>query len=430
MLLKFELKGITKNPLSLAKELDKSQYWDRKEIENYQLNALNKLTIEAKKNVKYYQKEEYKNINSFFCLNDYSKNIPILEKNNIKESAKSLINTTNKNGFEHATSGSTGQPMKIRVYKLAEAYRVASKMRFYKWWGVNMFDRNVLIWKKSKYKKGVFHKLKMLELKLLGRLELSVFDLNDETVYNYFKKIDNFKPKYIRGYKSGIFELARLMDKHNLQFKKSQLKVVVVTSEILFEHERNIMERVLKCSVANEYGGADGGLYANECPKGSLHINEESVYISSDTDENAYVTEIFNKAMPLMNYKNEDRVVFSDNLCSCGRNLKVIEEVKGRSSDYILCPDGTKTNSLVLGAIFTKIEKKHTQSIIQFRVIQKDYKLKVEIIPGRNFVKEFIKEIETSIFREISKSLEIEFQLVQKIEPEKSGKLRFFIGHS
>ncbi len=430
MLFKFEVQGITKNPISIAKQLMKSQYWDRKKINKYQLDHLNKLTHEAIKNVKYYQKDEYKKINSFECLNSYSENIPVLTKSRIKESAKFLINSNNKNGFEHATSGSTGQPMKIKVYKLAEAYRIASKIRFYQWWGVNMFDRNVLIWKKAKRNKSVLYNFKKLELKLLGRLELSVFDLNDDTVYNYFKKIDNFKPKYIRGYKSGIFELARLMDKHDLQFENSQLKVVVVTSEILFENERSFIERVLQCPVANEYGGADGGLYANECPEGSLHINEESIYISTDMDQNAFVTEIFNRSMPLINYKNEDRLVFSDKSCSCGRNLKVIKEVKGRSSDYILCRDGKKTNSLVLGAIFTKIEKEHAQSIIQFRVIQNDYKLKIEIIPGINFVEEFFKEIEASIFRDISNSLEIEFQLVKKIQAEKSGKLRFFIRQS
>lgn len=429
MYFKYALDGLTHNPISIAKKLEKSQYWDRSKIENNQLMQINNLIADTKKNVKYYQTGKYKNISTFENLDSFAKYYPVIDKEDIKENANFLTNTNNKS-FIHTTSGSTGKPMSFYISDLAVAYRIANNIRFYHWCGVNMFDKNVLIWKKRKQKKSIRLFFKKIELKLLGRMELVVFELNDSTIYDYFKKIDDFKPKYIRGYKSAIFELARLMDKHGLQFEKNQLKVAVVTAEILFENEKNLIERVLKCRVANEYGAADGGLYASECPEGSLHVNEESVYISTDNSDNLYVTEIFNKAMPLINYKNEDRLVFSDKPCSCGRNSRVIKEVKGRISDYVLCPDGTRKNGLMIGTIFSKIERKCAQSIIQFRVIQEDFKLKIELIPGENFVNEFLKEIEDSIHNDFSKGLEIELKVVQKIEAEKNGKVRFFIRKS
>ncbi len=427
MYFKYALDGLTNNPISIAKKLKESQYWDRMKIENYQLKQLNNLIVDAKKNVKSYQREKYKNISTFKNLDSFSKYNPIIEKEYIRENADFLISNNNNKRFKHYTGGSTGKPLSVDVSELAVAYRIASHIRFYNWWGINMFDRNVLIWKKRKQKKSMRSFFKKIELKLLGRLELDVFNINDRTIFDYFNKIENFKPKYIRGYKSGVFELARLMEKHNLQFTNSKLKMVVVTSETLFLQERLFIEKILKCKVANEYGAADGGLYAVECPDGSLHINEESVFISSDMDDSAYSTELFNNTMPLINYRNEDIVVFSDRSCSCGRNLKVIKEIKGRISDYILCSDGTKKHCYAADLILENIAAKYKDSITQFRITQINYKLKIKIIPGNNFVKELFREIESEIFVEISKDLEIEFQLVQHIKREKNGKLRTFI---
>jgi len=427
LFIKYRKQGVTTNPFSLLNELEESQYWDRNKIESFQLNHLNELFSYSKKNVKYYQQDKYKDISSVSSFESFNKNFPALYKENIKDNSSILMSDNVGKRIKHATSGSTGKPMTIEISGLAEAYRIASRLRFFRWWKVDFYDRNVLIWRKPKPKSQIFSLLETIKVKLLGKLKLDVFELNKHTVFDYFNKIEKFKPLYIRGYKSGIYELARLMDINNLQFKKTRLKVVVVTSEILLEKERDFMKKVFNCKIANEYGAADGGQFSFECPDGSMHINEELVYISSDENNNAHVTELFNNGMPLINFKNEDRVTLSNEQCSCGRNLMIISKIEGRTTDYIACKDGTKKHSLVFVGIFNAIENEYQESINQFRAIQKGNKLKFEIIAGKNYSDKVENLLELLIRQEICNNIDIEIQLVDQIQREKNGKLRYFI---
>lgn len=252
--------------------------------------------------------------------------------------------------------------------------------------------------------------------------------MNDKTIFSYVKQIDDFDPKYIRSYKSGLYEFARLMEKHKLQFKKADLKVAIVTSETLLDSERKYIENILKCKVANEYGAAEGGFYACECPDGSMHINEETNFITTDINNNAIVTELFNNSMPLINFKNDDKILISNDYCTCGRTSRLIIRIEGRVGDYILCPDGTKKNSFVLAYIIREsVEEGYKGSIKQYRVIQNENKFLMEFVPGENYTEEVSDIIKKRMHKEIGQEIEIEIKLVPQIKREKSGKLRIFI---
>lgn len=423
----YRKKGIKTSPFSLLKELEESQFWDRKRIESFQLDQMNRLFSSSIENVKYYQQDQYKDILSITNFESFNQNFPELYKENIKAYSSILMNDNLEKRIKHSTSGSTGKPMTIEISGLAESYRIASRLRFFRWWNVDFYDRNVLIWRQPKSKKRIFSLLDRIKIILLGRLKLDVFTLNKDTIFDFFNKIEEFKPVYIRGYKSGIYELARLMHENNLQLKKTQLKLAIVTSEILLEKERDFMEKVFKCKIANEYGGADGGQFAFECPEGSMHINEELVYISADKNNNAHVTELFNNGMPLLKFKNEDSVILSDEHCSCGRKLKLISKIQGRITDYIFCADGTKKHSLVFVGIFNTIEDNYKESINQFQAIQTGNKLKLKLIRGANYSDEVKKLLKLLVRQEICDNIVLEIQLVEQIEREKSGKLRYFI---
>src|SRR5205823_58106 len=50
------------------------------------------------------------------------------------------------------------------------------------------------------------------------------------------------------------------------------------------------------------------------------------------------VTDLVNRAMPLVRYQIGDVVVPSDRVCRCGRGLPLVERVEGREADYVLTP--------------------------------------------------------------------------------------------
>ena len=431
MAFKFRMKGIQPNPFKLATKLEKSQYWDRNEIENFQLKMLNKRFNESRENVEFYGMSKYSHLDNFKNLKQFKEKIPVLNKEDIKINSRILVNKNNIKSNEHETSGSTGQPMRFLVSNEAESYRFANNVRFFHWWDLSIYDKNILIWKvRPKTGNGILSSLKKLETRFLGRRVLNVFDLNDNSILDYFQTIEKFKPKYIRGYKSGVYELARLMDKNDLRFSSPFLKLAIVTSETLEDYERNLISKVFQCKVANEYGSAEAGLFSLECPHGSLHINEESVFIYTDKNQNSYVTELFNNAMPLINYKNNDSVIINEKKCSCGKSLKVIDTVRGRVGDFIQLKDGTRIHSFAIGMLMGEINEKFEDSIYKYKVIQQKTKLIIKIIPCLNFNKNIIGEIQNLVKCRISSEFDVQVIIVDNIPREKSGKLRSFVRQS
>lgn len=217
------------------------------------------------------------------------------------------------------------------------------------------------------------------------------------------------------------------MEKKNLRFVNFDLKVATVTAEKLYENERKYIETVLGCKVANEYGAVEAGLFAYECPMGSMHINEEAVYMYTNKKNEAIVTEFFNDSVPLINYKNEDIISISENYCTCGRTSRIINDIEGRVSGYIKRTDGTRINQLILPIIFRKFyEGKFKNSVRKYKIIQKGFFFTVKIIPLENFNKECEDYIRKSMFKEIGNDIDIKIELVEKIERGKSGKVAIF----
>jgi len=414
------------SPNKIFKELKKSQYWSREKVEKFQLEKLNTLIHDAGKNSKFYN-SSFKNLNlPLNDLNQFKSIIPFITKSDIIKNSKLLKGEGSLKSYKHSTSGSSGDPLSVYISGMAEAYRKAGGLRFRDWWGIKPYEKSVLIWRYDNKTGGsLVDKLKKY---FKSRYDINVYGLNDETIKDHFENIEKIRPAYIRGYTSGVLEFARLLDKNNLSFKNAKFKVVIVTAENLFDHDRKYIERILKCKVANEFGSAEAGLFAYECPSGSMHIFEEANYIYNDKNLFAYMTEFFNDAMPLINYKNDDKIKVSNDLCNCGRTLKVIEELAGRESGYIEKSDGTKLNQGILICLFIELQEKgYSQAIEKFKVIQKGNKFDVYIVPLKNFDKEVENYIRKKMRSLIGENIIIHFYLKDKIEREKSGKLRYFV---
>lgn len=422
------IKGVTQHPRKLLQELNDSQYWNRSLMHESQLSRLNNLINESCSNVPYYNALKDSISLPLKDLVDFNQHFPRITKDIIINESKNLENKLEKSYVVHATSGSTGTPLQVKISNQAESYRIANRMRFYKWWGLDFYDKHVLIWRSAdKETSFLKNKMKSFQYFLMGRLNIDVFDLKADTIHGYVKTIEKFRPKYLRGYKSGVLEFARLMYDNKININDSSIQLIIVTSEVLLMEERRFIQDVFGVKVANEYGAADGGQFAFECPEGSLHVNEESVFMTSDSMNNLCLTELYNDKMPLINYENQDRVIFSEKDCACGRTLKVIDHIVGRTADYIDCMDGTKKHSLIFIGVFNELQIKFNKSIKQFRVIQNDNLLTIEIVPDKNYeaiIEDFLRE---NVYDKVCSDLRVHFEYVEKINRESNGKLRYFV---
>jgi phenylacetate-CoA ligase len=196
-----------------------------------------------------------------------------------------------------------------------------------------------------------------------------------------------------------------------------------------------LIREVFKCAVLNRYGSREVGDVACSCEKNKgLHLNIFNNYVEILNKDlkpckngefgRVYVTTLSNFSMPLIRYDIGDIAVpVEKNKCSCGRGMPLISSVKGRDVNLFKKRDGT----LIDGEYFTHLFY-FKNWVNKFQVVQKDYDLieiKVIINGGRN-LKE-ISEMEEDIRKVMGGNCKINWQFVNKIEPNKSGKYLYTI---
>ena len=419
----------------ILKFLDKSQFWDKEQKESYQLEELNNLLLLSQKCSPYYRC-------SFQCaalplpqLSNLS-DLPFVTKEIIRNNYISMkIKENELDATEHTTSGSTGDPLRVLVDNKASAFRIAGRYRFYGWWGVKPYDKNILIWARkasqnATINNGIFAKIKSkIRLNTIERtFFIDVFKLNCSTIKGYYDHAVKFNPIYLRGYLSGVVQFADLLFNAGLDPTMLNLKLIIVTSEVLHDDQREYLEAAFCCPVANEYGSAESGLFAFDCPQKKLHVFEEAVLLSSMSDGRACVTEYHNKTMPLINYINNDLVSFTESQCNCGRKLKVLSKVEGRATDYVLTAKGEKVSQyLFYYAIKELNDIGLSDCVKKYKVTQKGLIITFCIIKGRHYSEEATKYLKERVRKALGEEINIEFQFVNEIPREKGGKLRFFV---
>ena len=153
------------------------------------------------------------------------------------------------------------------------------------------------------------------------------------------------------------------------------IRVAFVTSERLYDDQREQISDVFNCPVANGYGGRDAGFIAHECPHGGMHITADDIIIEIvDQQGNSLphgqtgeivVTHLATSDFPFIRYQTGDIGVLDDKACSCGRGLPLMKEIQGRSTDFVVAQDGTVLHGLALIYILRDLPQVEAFKIVQ-----------------------------------------------------------------
>lgn len=415
-------------PFSVINSLHKmrSIAYDNNKINKYQQYKIIYLLNYISKYVSFYRDICFsvKEIENNIAKKSIFQYIPVVLKRDIKLKGDLFKSSIKGSYITGSTSGSSGMPLTVRIGKKAIHNRFVSRLFFMNLWNVRIWDRNVLIGgsRVSKTNSLIHNIIECMR----GRYQINVFDINDSNIFSIVDEINKLKPIYIRGFKSGIYELALLIRNSNVKLKINSLKIVIVTSEVLYEKERKIIESVFNAKVVNEFGAVEAGLFAFECPMGHMHINEFADYIEVDEENNMYVTEFDNLTMPLVNYKNLDRIIISNENCKCGLKFRVIDNIEGRVADQIMKTNGEVLNFSFFYYLVDKIDPKG-EVIIQYRVEQNGFNFNFYLIKNFGWDDKFIIYIENEMKNYIGDEIKVTFIFVDSINREKSGKLRDFV---
>jgi phenylacetate-CoA ligase len=355
--------------------------------------------------------------------------VPILTKKAVRENLEELRATSLPAGTKVVTAqtgGTTGEPLKFLRDVDCNSLTRAALLRSYTWTGYRLGDSMLFLTGGSLLGSPQTLKQK-LGFKLMNYHFMPGFRLRAETLSEYVDVVRQNGVRFLRGYSTLLHQFAALCEAAG--HDDLHLTAVYPTAEMLTNPQRETIERVFNATVYDHYGCAEINALANECPEGrKRHIIEEHVLaeeISSDAlGDNALVfTDLDNFAQPFIRYANGDRGRISKDRCVCGRNLAVLEEFLGRSSDEIVLASGDPYPGVFFHHLFG-----HFPGVTQFQVVQdKPGELVIRIIKSDSYAHEHEGEIKRLVAEHTGIIASVDY--VDEIERSRSGKISSVISN-
>jgi phenylacetate-CoA ligase len=429
-----KLKG--HDTVAVRRELEESQWWTREQIEDHQFRRLQELLSSAASNVPYYR-ELFRNIGfdpARFNALDQIKKLPWLTKPLIRANVEALKHAHPIGLERSSTGGSSGQPLAFFIGRERVSHDVAAKWRATRWWDVDIGDPEVVVWG-SPIEIGAQDNVRILRDRLMRSHLLNAFEMSESNLDVYLQRIRALEPKMVFGYPYSITLLASHAQKRGLRLDDLGVKAVFVTSEMLYDHQREKISEVFGCPVANGYGGRDAGFIAHECALGGMHITAEDIIVELiDSDGLAVpdgepgevvVTHLCSRDFPFIRYRTGDIAVKDTQPCSCGRQLPLLREVQGRTNDFLVALDG---KLLPCGA-FTYLMRE-TEGIDSFKVVQESLSLtRVQIVRQAGLDEALRAKLIKGFRHRLGESVQVEVTLVESIAAQGNGKYRYVVSN-
>ncbi|HEC77249.1 MAG TPA: phenylacetate--CoA ligase family protein [Thermoplasmatales archaeon] len=263
-------------------------------------------------------------------------------------------------------------------------------------------------------------------------LYISNLELSDEIIEKHLQKLNEFKPYAILGTPSTLYLISQYILRNNIDVHP--VKVTLCTSETLYPYQRKVIEDAFGCDIFEEWGQGEMVGSAFECKNHGFHLSEEIglVEFLKDNEDVAageegeiVGTTLINKSMPLIRYYVGDAGIPSDDVCSCGRGLSLVDRILGKTRENIV----TKSGKKIPGESFTWIVMEQDW-IKESQIFQPSVnKCIIKIVPLGNVEKEkennLIRQVKNIIGKK--EEMEISVEYVEKIYPTQAGKRPFVI---
>jgi len=416
-------------------ELQKTQWFTKEEIEQYQLNRLQPLVRHAYYTVPFYR-DKYDSHEvapeDIKSLSDLSK-LPIITAEDVRSAGKSILSVkySKKKLIHGHTSGTTGTPLSVCWDKQTCVYNNAVDWRQKAWAGIHYGDRLALILGRTIVAADKKQPPFWQHDRIHNMLWMSAFHLSEEFLPYYYERLWQFKPKAIEGYPSTIFILARYLDRIGKTFP---VKAVFVSSETLFPTQRALIEDRFEAPVYDFFGMAERVAFATQCAEArEYHLNfEYAINEVGDSNGNllepgkqGYLigTSLLNYGMPLIRYKTSDITAINTARCTCGRYMPRFTGVTTKDEDIVVTPEGKLISSSILTHPFKPLDSIKESQLIQEKIDL----LRVKIVPRENYTEKDSTQLINALKERVGANMRIEIELTDKIPRTNAGKLRWVI---
>jgi phenylacetate-CoA ligase len=394
---------------------------------NFEANRRLQVFIEyAAKNSKWYSSLIKVNITNSECL----ASIPILEKKDIVQNLSQMTTISRKKGIINKTGGTTGTSMQT-VYKKSDIQeRFAVLDNFRSQHGYELGERTAWFSGKNIITEEDISKGICSHYDFINKIRFySTFHINTDNFNVYWASLNKFKPKFIVGFPSSVYEICKIADEQGLKLHY-KAQVYFPNAETLLPNYREVISRVLGCRIIDQYSSSEGAPFIFECAERSLHIHpltgifevvDESMQPASEGE--VLVTFFTTEGTPLIRYRIGDRLITdtSGEDCTCGSQFPRVNKIEGRSNDYIYSIDKGRVNSNLI-TVFTK----DIPGLICLQLIQNSLnQLNINIVSNsQKYTTSSEKKLISSLRDLVGSQIEINIAYVEEIPREKSGKFR------
>ncbi|MDY6839794.1 MAG: hypothetical protein SWH78_17690 [Thermodesulfobacteriota bacterium] len=359
--------------------------------------------------------------------------LPILTKSTVRHNTPQLIAQPARKShmFENATGGSTGRPLRFFQDTNYKTTGAALDAYVRAWWNIKPYDRTALVWGEDRE----FYDMSLRERFYRWRSRkrsLNAFRMNHETLHEFCRMLNRWRPPYLMGYASALEALAKCAKDNGINTLK--FRAIQSTAEVLYPHQRTQIEEAFNTPVYNFYGSRESSNLAAECPEHrNLHLISTWRYVeiidekgrSVQEGEPGYIvlTDLSNYAMPFIRYRNEDIARLTHKPCLCGRPSPILKDLLGRSTDIIYTPRG----HIIHGEYFTHLFYGR-DDIRQFQIRQTALnRLVVRYVPLGDPPVQYMRQVAAKIRSTMGEEVTIDIELCTDIPVPRSGKRCFTI---
>lgn len=353
--------------------------------------------------------------------------IPTLTKDIVRERADDLRSRE----FERLrpvpvrTSGSTGTPLQFYADRDLAIAKFATFWRVWNRAGYRLGRRWALIAGSLFEDRALFRRVRSM-----NALYISSFNLTADTAQRILEELLRFRPVFLRGYPSALYEFSRFID-DPAALRRVGIRSISTNSENLLPFQREQIESSFGCRIFDVYSQWEQVCVATQCERGSYHHEAEYGILEvldprgrpAPPGETGEITgtSLFNRAMPLIRYQTRDLARRGGRPCPCGRAHPVIEAIDGRMEDVVATPDGRRVGRLDAafkwnaGFDFAQVVQDAPDGIV------------VRLVRNSSFRTEVLAELEQHLRERVGPALKIRFEFPDRIAPDANGKIRFVI---
>ena len=423
--------------VAVRRQMEEVQWWQTERLAAFQLQRLRDLMKDVAENVPYYRhlfaqsKFDSASIQSTADL----QRLPFLTKSLIRANTEGLKHAKAQSLARCNTGGSSGEPLIFFIGNKRVTADVAAKWRATRWWDVDIGDPEIVIWG-SPIELGKQDRIKHLRDKLIRTELLPAFEMSEGKLDQFIATIRRKRPKMLFGYPSALTHIGKHAQKRGIVMSDLGIKVAFVTSERLYDDQRATIGQVFGCKVANGYGGRDAGFIAHECPAGSMHLTADDIVVEIVSEDGRVqppgvageivVTHLSTNEFPFIRYRTGDIGVLGTMQCPCGRGLPLLQDIQGRSTDFVVAADGTVMHGLSLIYILRDLP-----GVKSFKVVQESKAFtRVLLVTDEAFAPDAVAQIVSGFKQRLGADVSVAVDLVDSIPAEKSGKFRYIISHA